>query len=173
MRETPRPARGRPPAHTSPAYRAVVRFALAVWPMLQGEGRQRNAHMQRLAAPRRMAEWSAAHRERARPLAWFHAASVGEGLQARAVLEAFRAIRPEFQVVFTHFSPSAESLAAGMPADLVSYLPYDRAGDVVAALDALSPDLLVSRSLISGRNSPPALLLGDRRRGGCCHGARG
>lgn len=115
--------------------------------MLQGEGRQRNAHMQRLAAPRRMAEWSAAHRERARPLAWFHAASVGEGLQARAVLEAFRAIRPEFQVVFTHFSPSAESLAAGMPADLVSYLPYDRAGDVVAALDALSPDLLVFAKL--------------------------
>lgn len=131
------------PRHTSPAYRALAKIAVAAWPLLERDPRQRSAHSQRLAAPRHMAEWSAAHRDRSRPLAWFHAASVGEGLQARAVLQAFRLRRPECQIVFTHFSPSAEQLAGTMPADFVSYLPYDRVGDIDTAIDALSPDMLV------------------------------
>ncbi|MEO5824837.1 MAG: glycosyltransferase N-terminal domain-containing protein [Gemmatimonadales bacterium] len=133
--------------HTSVMYRSLARIGVAAWPLLQRDPRQRSAHRQRLAAPRQMAEWSAAHRERSRPLAWFHAASVGEGLQAKAVLEAFRLRRPECQLVFTHFSPSAEALAAGMPVDFGAYLPYDRASDIDAALDALSPDLLVFAKL--------------------------
>lgn len=147
MPETLRPARGRPPAHTSLAYRALVRIAVPAWPLVERDQRQRSAHSQRLAAPRRMAEWAAAHRDRTRALAWFHAASVGEGLQARAVMQAFRVQRPECQIVFTHFSPSADQLASTMPADFVSYLPYDRVGDIDAALDALSPDLLVFAKL--------------------------
>ena len=36
----------------------------------------------------RLAAWSARERDPARPLLWMHAPSVGEGLQARAVLQA-------------------------------------------------------------------------------------
>ncbi len=147
MAEAPHADQRRSQVHTSVVYRSLARIAVATWPLLQRDPRQRGAHQRRLASPRQMAEWSAAHRDRSRPLAWFHAASVGEGLQARAVLEAFRARRPDFQIVFTHFSPSAESLAATMQVDFATYLPYDRVSDVEAELDALSPDLLVFAKL--------------------------
>lgn len=91
----------------------------------------------------RLETWAGAHRDPERPLAWFHAPSVGEGLQARAVLEALRPLRPELQVAYTHFSPSALDLARGMPADVSDYLPWDIAADMGRALDALRPDLVV------------------------------
>lgn len=94
-----------------------------------------------------MADWARAHRDPARPLAWFHAPSVGEGLQARVVLDAFRRAHPEYQVAYTHYSPSASGLAASMDADFAGYLPYDRRADVDAALDALTPGLVVFTKL--------------------------
>jgi 3-deoxy-D-manno-octulosonic-acid transferase len=72
-----------------------------------------------------------------------HAPSVGEGLQARAVLEAWRALRPELQVLYTHFSPSAVELARRMPADVAGYLPWDLPGEMARVLDAASPDVVV------------------------------
>ena len=87
--------------------------------------------------------WAASHRDRSRPLLWFHAPSVGEGLQARAILEVLRARHPEWQIAFTHFSPSAESTAAKQPADVHSYLPADLPSDVDAALEELAPSALV------------------------------
>ena len=89
-----------------------------------------------------LAAWGRKHRREEVPLAWFHAPSVGEGLQARAVLEALRRRHPELQSVFTHFSPSAEALAARMPADMAAYLPWDLVGPSRVALDALRPDVL-------------------------------
>jgi len=74
---------------------------------------------------------------------WFHAPSVGEGLQARAVIEALRVRRPDIQVVFTHFSPSAEALAKQMPTDFADYLPWDLASAVRPAMDTIRPALLV------------------------------
>jgi len=55
-----------------------------------------------------------------------HAPSVGEGLQAKPVLETLRAEQPEWQLAFTFFSPSAERLAKNLPVDVADYLPLDR-----------------------------------------------
>jgi 3-deoxy-D-manno-octulosonic-acid transferase len=89
-----------------------------------------------------MDAWARGHRDPARPLAWFHAPSVGEGLQARAVVEALRARRPDAQVAYTFFSPSAEGFARSVPADLADYLPLDAPADVERALDLLRPDVI-------------------------------
>lgn len=94
-------------------------------------------------APARLAAWGREERDPARPAVWLHAPSVGEGLVAQAVLRALRARRPEAQAAFTHFSPSAEELAARLGADVAAYLPWDVAAPVREALDALRPDLLV------------------------------
>lgn len=107
----------------------------------------RRAHRGRLDAVRQMEQWATAHRDPDRPLAWFHAASVGESLQARAVIAELRRIAPRFQVVATRFSASADRLADTMGADFTGYLPYDRLGDVNRALRALDPTMLVFSKL--------------------------
>jgi 3-deoxy-D-manno-octulosonic-acid transferase len=76
-----------------------------------------------------------------------HAPSVGEGLQARPVIELLRASHPELQIAYTHFSPSAERFAASLGADFTDYLPFDTPGDARAALDALRPRALVFSKL--------------------------
>ena len=72
-----------------------------------------------------------------------HAPSVGEGLQARPVLERFRATRPDVQLAYTYFSPSAEGFAARLNVDFRDYLPFDDTGSARSALDALRPTALV------------------------------
>jgi 3-deoxy-D-manno-octulosonic-acid transferase len=91
--------------------------------------------------------WAGAHRDPSRSLLWMHAPSVGEGLQARPVLELMRQRHPEVQLAFTHFSPSAESFARSLDVDFHDYLPFDSAADVRAALDALQPTALVYAKL--------------------------
>jgi 3-deoxy-D-manno-octulosonic-acid transferase len=109
----------------------------------------------------RMEQWGAAHRDAARPLVWVHAPSVGEGLQAKPVLEALRAGHPRWQLAYTFFSPSAERLAKTLPVDFAEYLPFDRSGDVEAALAALQPTALVFSKL----DVWPELTLAAARRG--------
>jgi 3-deoxy-D-manno-octulosonic-acid transferase len=128
-------------------YRAAVRTAIPFVPLLRRDPRERAAHVARLGAAGRLARWGELGRDQERPVAWFHAPSVGEGLQARAVVEAFRAQRPDVQVVFTHFSPSALTFAATVSADFRDYLPYDRPLDVERVLTGLQPDLLVFTKL--------------------------
>lgn len=131
----------------TPAYRLVSRAAVPLLPLVLRDEAARRAHAGRLAAPEAMQRWSREARDPARPLAWIHAASVGEGLQARAVLAALRELRPELQLVATRFSASAERLATSVPADFTGYAPYDRPADVRSALTALRPDLLVFAKL--------------------------
>lgn len=95
----------------------------------------------------RLSAWSARERDPGRPLLWMHAPSVGEGLQARAVLQALRTAHPDWQIAFTFFSPSAEPAARQQPADVTDYLPWDLARDCDAALDALQPRALVFSKL--------------------------
>jgi 3-deoxy-D-manno-octulosonic-acid transferase len=109
----------------------------------------------------RLAAWAAAQRDARRPLVWMHAPSVGEGLQAKPVLETLRAEHPDWQLAFTFFSPSAERLAKNLPVDVADYLPVDRPGEVAAALDALQPTALVFSKL----DVWPELTLAAARRG--------
>ena len=86
--------------------------------------------------------WGAASRDVSRPLVWVHAPSVGEGLMAQAIVSALRERRPEVQVAFTYFSPSAERVAARVGADVAGYLPWDVRSEVRRALDALRPSVV-------------------------------
>lgn len=95
----------------------------------------------------RYAHWARRSRHRTRPLVWVHAASVGEGLQAKPVLSLLREKRPDVQLAYTFFSPSGRQLAGAMDADFADYLPFDNASDMDAALDALRPTLLVFSKL--------------------------
>jgi len=95
----------------------------------------------------RYAAWALANRDAPRALLWMHAPSVGEGLQARPVLQLARRERPELQLAYTFFSPSAAAFARGLDVDFADYLPFDTVGDSVAALDALAPRALVFSKL--------------------------
>ena len=97
---------------TSPGYRAAVRLG-AVFGSLAGrfDAKLRTGHRGRREAGGRLSAWGLTRRDRSRPLVWLHASSVGEGLQAESVLLELRRIRPQCQFAYTHFSPSASSLA--------------------------------------------------------------
>lgn len=85
--------------------------------------------------------------DRNRPLVWFHAPSVGEGLQARPIIDALRARRPDIQVAYTFFSPSAEQFANGLGADVVGFLPFDTKRNAEHMLDVLQPAAIVFAKL--------------------------
>ncbi len=133
---------------TSWGYRAALRVGAAIAPSLGVlSPRLRLALTARQDAGERLLDWARSSRDDRRPLVWFHAASVGEGLQAESVLGHLRRLRPDYQVIYTHFSPSAETLAERLPVDVADYLPYDLPGSVDRLLAALQPDLLVFSKL--------------------------
>jgi 3-deoxy-D-manno-octulosonic-acid transferase len=86
---------------------------------------------------------------------------VGEGLQAKPVLESLRARQPAWQLAYTFFSPSAERLARTLPVDVTDFVPLDRPGEVKRALEALAPTALVFSKL----DVWPELTLAAERRG--------
>lgn len=130
-------------------YAGLARAARALASIAPGDSQSKIART--FAARRDLVDryraWGASGRDRSRPLVWFHAPSVGEGLQARPVLERLRQRRPDLQLAYTHFSPSAERFAAGLDVDFRAYLPFDVAEDCDAILDALSPDALIFSKL--------------------------
>lgn len=133
---------------TSWAYRAALRLGTSLVPALgMFSPKLRSSTLARRDAGERLLEWSRSSRDDTRPLVWFHAASVGEGLQADIVLRHLRRLRPDCQIVYTHFSPSAEALAARLEVDAADYLPYDIPARVDRLLSALQPDLLVFAKL--------------------------
>ena len=80
----------------------------------------------------------------ARPVAWFHAASLGEFEQGRPLIEAFRAAYPRWQVVLSFFSPSGyEVRKTYAGADVVTYLPADTAANARLWVAQVRPDLAV------------------------------
>jgi 3-deoxy-D-manno-octulosonic-acid transferase len=95
----------------------------------------------------RYREWAQTNRDGSRPLLWMHAPSVGEGLQARPVLELARARRADAQLAYTFFSPSALSFARTLDVDFRDYLPFDTPGDARVVLDALRPTALIFSKL--------------------------
>lgn len=121
---------------------AVRAFRALVPPWAPEHSKLARGMAGRRGADLRLRAWAGSSRNPDRRLAWFHAPSVGEGLQARAVLEALLERRPDLQAAFTFFSPSAESLARRMPVDVSDYLPWDLPGEVGPVLDAVRPGLL-------------------------------
>ncbi len=90
----------------------------------------------------RVEGWAREHRTDA-PLVWFHAPSVGEGLQTRPVIESLRELQPDLQILYTFFSPSAETLARQMPADYADYMPFDLVPDLMRFMEAVVPAVIV------------------------------
>jgi 3-deoxy-D-manno-octulosonic-acid transferase len=130
------------------AYELAMQLARAIAAIApSGAGKLRNSFRARRGIRARYAAWARESRDDARALAWVHASSVGEGLQARPVLERLRERHPELQLAYTHFSPSALGLARSLDADFTDYLPFDSRGDARAALDALRPRVLAFSKL--------------------------
>ena len=129
---------------TSLWYRLTVGTAAAAAPLvaLASDKIQRGIAGRR-GLRQRTTTWGSTRRDRRRPLVWFHAPSVGEGLQTKPLIEALRAGRPDWQIAYTYFSPSAVTFAESLAVDYADYLPFDRPGDVRNALDALAPTALV------------------------------
>ncbi len=133
---------------TSLLYRIVARAASALVPVAGlASDKVARSHRGRRGAVDRLTTWGNASRDPSRPLVWLHAPSVGEGLQAESVLHVLRRRHPEWQYIYTWFSPSAESLGRRLPVDVADYLPYDLPGDVDALLAAIRPDVLAFSKL--------------------------
>ncbi len=133
---------------TSPFYRGASLAARGALALLHGlDAKLARGHRGRTASLAGFRRWAAQSRDRARPLVWFHAPSVGEGLQASAVITRLRARHPDWQLAYTWFSPSAEAFAGRLPVDVAGYLPYDLAGPSESLLDALQPTTLVFSKL--------------------------
>jgi len=124
-------------------YRGAQHFLRILTPVLDGRGSKLARGLRgRRSAHVRLAAWAVEHRAVDRPGIWLHAPSVGEGLQARAVLEALGDRLPSLQAAYTHFSPSAEGLAATIGADVSDYLPWDLPRPDGDVLEVLRPDVV-------------------------------
>ena len=133
---------------TTWGYRAGLRLGTALVPSLGLLSAKIHAATRaRRDAGERLLDWARSSRDDARPLVWFHAASVGEGLQADSVIRRLRRLRPDCQLIYTHFSPSAASLAARLTVDVADYLPYDLPENADRLLSALQPNVLVFAKL--------------------------
>jgi 3-deoxy-D-manno-octulosonic-acid transferase len=125
-------------------YRSLQRLIMALTPLAsRGSSKLARGLAGRRAAHARLVAWGGEHRDPGRPGVWIHAPSVGEGLQARAVLEAVLQRVPGLQSLYTHFSPSAEGLARSMPSDASEYLPWDIPAVIRPVLESVAPDLVV------------------------------
>lgn len=132
----------------SPVYEGVARAAtlLTLLP-LPGDGKVVRALRDRRDARTALVAWGGAHRDPTRPLLWVHAPSVGEGLMAEPVLRALSTAHPDWQVLYTYFSPSAARFASRLPVTYAGPLPFDSARAADALLDALRPTALVVSKL--------------------------
>ena len=126
------------------AWTAVRGIAARVPP---GPSKLRRVLSGRSGLLERYEAWAVRSRDPGRKLLWMHAPSVGEGLQALPVLQLVRARRPDVQIVYTFFSPSAENFARGLAADFADYLPFDIGADAARAVATLRPTLLVYSKL--------------------------
>ena len=74
------------------------------------------------------------------PIAWFHAASLGEFEQGRPVMEAYRTQYPTHKILLTFFSPSGyEVRKTYAGADYIIYLPADTPANARQFVALLNP----------------------------------
>lgn len=78
-----------------------------------------------------------------RPIAWFHAASLGEFEQGRPVIEAYRAAYPHDKILLTFFSPSGYEVRKDYDgADYIVYLPADTPQNARRFVDIAKPRIV-------------------------------
>ncbi|RCR68200.1 3-deoxy-D-manno-octulosonic acid transferase [Larkinella punicea] len=76
------------------------------------------------------------------PIAWFHAASLGEFEQGRPVMEAFRQQYPGYKILLTFFSPSGYEVRKNYAgADYIFYLPFDTAANARQFVGRVNPTI--------------------------------
>lgn len=74
------------------------------------------------------------------PIAWFHAASLGEFEQGLPVMEAYRKAFPSHKILVTFFSPSGYEQRKQHPiADFIFYLPIDTRSHAKRFFDVVNP----------------------------------
>ena len=130
------------------SYSLAARLAtLAAAALPAGGGKVRRAVAARAAVLDRFRAWSRDHRSPSAPLVWIHAPSVGEGLMARPIIDRIRHERPDAQIAYTFFSPSAEDFARTLQVDVADYLPFDTAAAAAAMFKALTPAVIVFSKL--------------------------
>lgn len=75
-----------------------------------------------------------------RPVAWFHAASLGEFEQGRPVMEAYRSAYPDHFILLTFFSPSGYEIRKNYNgADFICYLPIDTPSNAREFVEIVNP----------------------------------
>jgi 3-deoxy-D-manno-octulosonic-acid transferase len=74
------------------------------------------------------------------PVAWFHAASLGEFEQGRPVMEAYKKAYPGHFLLLTFFSPSGYEVRKNYTgADYICYLPFDTHANAAAFVRIVKP----------------------------------
>ena len=112
-----------------------------------GESKFRRGLSARRGLIERYRRWASTQRDSSRPLVWFHAPSVGEGLQALPVIDLLSQRRRDIQIAYTFYSPSAERFSRSVKADFADYLPFDRFDHANAIVRALRPAALIFSKL--------------------------
>lgn len=75
---------------------------------------------------------------------WFHAASLGEFEQARPLIEALLAAKPDAKILLSFFSPSGYEVRCDYdPRVAVVYMPFDTPANVKAFLDTAAPKMAI------------------------------
>ncbi len=92
---------------------------------------------------RLVSTWQNYFSKNSRPVAWFHAASLGEFEQGRPVIEAFKESYPDHLIFITFFSPSGYEQRKDDPiGDLITYLPLDTPTHARQLLDIAKPSVI-------------------------------
>jgi len=88
-------------------------------------------------------EKSFQQRVNGRPVAWFHAASLGEFEQGRPVIESFRSNYPGHFILLTFFSPSGYEIRKNYSgADYICYLPIDTLSNACRFVGVVNPQIV-------------------------------
>jgi 3-deoxy-D-manno-octulosonic-acid transferase len=75
---------------------------------------------------------------------WVHCASAGELEQGKPIIEGLREKYPSHKILLSFFSPSGYTVGKKYkPADLVTYLPADTAGNAKQFIEITKPDLAI------------------------------
>jgi 3-deoxy-D-manno-octulosonic-acid transferase len=118
------------------AFPGIMRLAALFSPKVKSGLKGREGQMETLAAtfPGLILD---------RPVAWFHAASLGEFEQGRPVIEEMKKEFPDHFILLTFFSPSGYEIRKNYAgADYVCYMPLDTEENARAFVGIIRPEIV-------------------------------